>query len=388
MKRRILRYLKHIFATLIVLLTIGISILLYENGSMHYGDNIERMNWNNEGPYVFYKNDSILNLNYIKGNKIDGFSIDSQEFNSKISAKSYFNLDKTEFDFTIDNNIKIPKTNYNDGEKIIAISDIESGYRTFRDFLIHHMVIDKNLHWIFGKGHLVLVGDFVDRGFSTTQVLWFIYKLEQDAKKVGGNVHFILGNHEIKNLQGNYKSASEKYFHVGSILKKQQYEFYNKNSFMGRWMTSKNTLEIINGHLFVHGGIHPELTNFKTNILEINTIVRANYHSASYPKKEKNLEQFLISTQTGPSWYRGYFKDDLTQEKIEKGLDFFNVKAVVVGHTVQGKIKKLYRGKVFGIDVMHPKDYHKNFPNKESEGLLIENEKYYRILSNGKRKEL
>ena len=78
------------------------------------------------------------------------------------------------------------------------------------------------LNWTFGNGHLVLVGDFVDRGFSTTQVLWFIYKLEQEAEKQGGYVHYILGNHELKNMQGNYESASLKYFHVAAILEKQQ----------------------------------------------------------------------------------------------------------------------------------------------------------------------
>ena len=388
MKKRVLRYLKHIFATLIVLLAIGASILIYENGSVHYADNIEKMNWHNEGPYVFYENDSVLSLNYIKGNKTDGFSVDRKEFNQKIDADSYFNLDKTAFSFTVNTDIKIPKAIYNDDEKIIAISDIESGYKTFRDFLIENNVIDKHLNWIFGKGHLVLVGDFVDRGFSTTQVLWFIYKLEQDAKKVGGKVHFILGNHEIKNLQGNYKSASEKYLYIASILQKQQFEFYGSNSFIGKWMASKNTLELINGHLFVHGGIHPDLANYKTNLNEINSIVRANYNLAAYPKKEKNLEQFLISTRTGPSWYRGYFKDDLTQEEIEKGLNLFNAKAVIVGHTIQGKVKKLYQGKVFAIDVKHANDYHKNWPNKESEGLLIENDSYYRVLNNGEKKEL
>lgn len=390
MKKRIFRFLKHFFVTLILIISVGICIILYENGSVSYGDNPKAMDWNNEGPYVFFENDSILSIQYVKGNKKEGFFVDKKEthINSKTKTKSYFNLDSTNFEFTLDANFKTPKTIFNDTEKIIAISDIESGYKAFRDFLIHNNVIDKKLHWIFGKGHLVLVGDFVDRGFSTTQVLWFIYKLEQEAKKQGGNVHFILGNHEIKNLQGNYESASPKYFFVGAILEKQQFHLYDENSFIGKWMLSKNTLEKINGNLFVHGGIHPDISNYKTNLDEVNQLIRNNYQLAATPKKVRNLEQFLISTKTGLSWYRGYFKEDLSQEEIEKGLNFFDAKTVIIGHTIQRKVKSLFHKKVIGIDVMHAKDYHKNWPNKNSEGLLIEDNKYYRLLADGEKIEL
>ena len=68
---------------------------------------------------------------------------------------------------------------------------------------------------------------------------------------------------------------------------------------------------------------------------------------------------------------------------MEKGLDKFGAKAVVVGHTLQWSVKKLYQGKVFAIDVKHPKDYRSSFPPVSSEGLLIEAENYYRLLDDG-----
>tara|TARA_R110002050_G_scaffold109796_3_gene221133 strand:- start:4339 stop:5412 length:1074 start_codon:yes stop_codon:yes gene_type:complete len=357
---------------------------------MHYGDNPKMMDWDKDGPYVFYKNDSILNVNYIKGNQDDGFFLEQKEYsvNSKIPAFCHFPLDSTSFEFSINTDIKSPLNTYDDNSKILAISDIESGYRTFRDFLINNKVIDKNLNWTFDTGHLVLVGDFVDRGFSTTQVLWFIYKLEQEAEKQGGFVHFILGNHELKNMQGNYDSSSPKYFHVASILEKQHRELYDSNSFIGKWLASKNTIELINGILFTHGGIHPDLVDYNLSIDKVNEITSNNYYKPFYPKPEKTKEQFLNSTHTGISWYRGYFKDDLSQEDVELGLEKFNAKSVVVGHTLQSKVNRKYNGKVIGIDVKHPKDYHKNFPNSKSEGLMIEGDKFYRILNDGKKMEI
>ncbi len=390
MKKRILRYLKHIVLTIIVLGAIGILFGLYHGAGLHYGDNPLMMDWDKEGPYVFYKNDTTLNVNYIKGNKEDGFYLMQKDYpvDSLISASCYFPLDSTNFTFLIKPDFKTPKTIYNDNNKILAISDIESGYKTFRDFLISSKVIDNNLNWTFKNGHLVLVGDFVDRGFSTTHVLWFIYKLEQDAKKQGGYVHYILGNHELKNMQGNYESASPKYFHVAAILERQQNELYNLNSFIGKWMASKNSVELINGNLFVHGGLHPDLADSKLNLDEINQIVRSNYYKPFYPKAEKNIEHLLVSTHTGISWYRGYFKDDLTQEQINNGLDKFNAKSVIVGHTLQSNVNRQYQGRVIGIDVKHPKDYHKNWPNKKSQGLLIEGDKYYRVFADGEKTEI
>ncbi len=389
MRKRIFRYLKHQIITLLILGIIAVFFGLYHGASLHYGDNPLMYNLDNEGPYVFFK-DSILNVNYIKGNRDDGFYVDTKEYliTSDITSMSYFQIDTTSFDFTLKSDIKIPKTRYNDKNPIIAISDIEGGYKAFRDFLIQNQVINDNLNWTFGKGHLVLVGDFVDRGWSVTQVLWFIYKLEQEAEKEGGNVHFIIGNHELKNMQGNYRASAKKYLAVSNILGKVQSELYNQNSFLGKWISSKNAIELINGNLFAHGGIHPEVANSNLSLDEVNQIIRSNYYTPYYQKTEKTVENLLNSTKKGICWYRGYFKDDLTQEQVELGLNKFNAKSIVVGHTLQSKVNKQYNGKVIGIDVKHPKDYHKNWPNGKSEGLLIEGNKYYRVFHNGEKKEI
>lgn len=390
MKKRILRYVKHILLTFIVLGGLAVIFGLYNGASLHYGDNPLMYKIGDEGPYVFYENDSVLSVNYVRGSEDDGFYLDKKKYpsNSEIPTTSYFQIDSTSFDFKLKSEIKPPKTTYNDGNPIVAVSDIEGGYKTFRDFLINSKVIDANLNWIFGRGHLVLVGDFVDRGWSVTQVLWFIYKLEQDAAKQGGLVHFIIGNHELKNMQGDYGASAEKYLFVGNILGKVQSELYNSNSFLGKWMSSKNALELINGNLFAHGGIHPDVADSKLSLDEINQVIRSNYYRPYYPKKEKTIDQLITSTKTGICWYRGYFKDDLTQEQVDRGLNKFGAKSIVVGHTLQSKVNKTYNGKVIGIDVFHPKDYHKNWPSGESEGLLIEGDKYYRVLHDGEKMEL
>ena len=56
---------------------------------------------------------------------------------------------------------------------------------------------------------------------------------------------------------------------------------------------------------------------------------------------------------------------------------------MVVGHTLHFSVKKFFDGKVYGIDVKHSSDYHKNWPNYDSEGLHITNGNYYRVMADG-----
>ena len=94
----------------------------------------------------------------------------------------------------------------------------------------------------------------------------------------------------------------------------------------------------------------------------------------------------MTSRHTGPSWFRGYFKGEkLSQQQVDTSLKALNAQTVIVGHTIQRKVNSTYKGKVIGIDVKHPNDYHKNWPGYESEALLIEKGKYFRVLNNGER---
>ncbi len=390
MRRSIFKFLKRILIAILIAAPVVILIGYTMGARVHYGDNPLALNWNNEGPYIFFSNDSVLNINYIKSNVEDGYYLEQKDYpiDSIITAYCYYPIDSTSFDFPITTHFETSKSIYNDGNKILAISDIESNYKTFRDFLINSKVIDENLNWTFGNGHLVLVGDFIDRGYFTTQVLWFIYKLEHEAEKHGGYVHYIIGNHELKMMHGNYGSTDPKYNDVASILGKQQIELYNSSSLIGKWLASKNALELINGKLFVHGGIHPDLGNSKLSITEINRIIRLNYYRPFNPENSNIQEELLISNDTGPCWYRGYFKDGLQQEQIDFGLNKFNANSVIVGHTIQSKVNRQYNEKVIGIDVQHPNDDHRLWPKGKSEALLIEGDIYYRVFDNGTKERI
>ena len=175
------------------------------------------------------------------------------------------NEDKDAFTIPILKKIKTPKSTYKQPEKLLAISDIEGNFNSFYSLLVANKVMDENFNWTYGKGHLVLNGDFMDRGDNVTQILWLIYKLEQEAQENGGLVHFILGNHEVLNLEGKTNYVDKKYIQLAQkyARKQDKKEAYSAlmadNQELVRWMKSKNAIEKIGNTLFVHGGISPEL---------------------------------------------------------------------------------------------------------------------------------
>ncbi len=390
MRTHIARFVIHALLTIAILATAAIVIGIANGAALHYGDDPLASHWDNDGPYVFYQGGNQLEISYVKGTQQDGFYLERREYpvTSSPSATSYYPLDSTRFDFRIQVDIQRPDVVYDDGQDILAISDIEGNFGALRDLLVRTNVVNPDLQWTFGRGHLVLVGDFVDRGVFVIQVLWLIHKLEQEAEAHGGRVHYIIGNHELKAMQGNHESASPKYYHIAAMLEKQQYALYDSSSFLGRWMESKNAVESINGNVFVHGGLHPDLADSGLDLEQINEVMRSNYRRPFYPRRGGGDEQLLVSTKTGPSWYRGYFKEDLTQQQIDRTLDRFHAKTVVVGHTIQGKVNRRFAGRVIGIDVRHPSDDHKNWPQGKSEALLIMGDAYYRVLADGSREQI
>ncbi len=235
-------------------------------------------------------------------------------------------------------------------KKILAVSDIHGRFDTLLKLLKAQKVIDDGLRWTFGQGHLVVVGDAMDRGPNVTEVLWFLRALEGAARKKGGWVHVLPGNHEVMVAAGDLRYLHPKYDRKIEGLPSQP-ELLGPNSELGRWLRSRPVLLKLGNFLFVHGGVSPELVAQGWDIKQINTRFLAAWGLRG--RMAEGDAAFLLGPN-GPVWYRGLLppggSPSSTEAEITQALKHFRVGAMIVGHTTQNHVTAFHGGKVFVID--------------------------------------
>ncbi len=331
-----------------------------------------------DGPHIFYRNDTTYIKQVFKEDSIAYARVDTILNSIKRRPITCFIDETTFFRTKIKRNLTIENSKYNEPKKIIAISDIEGNFSIFRNFLLNNGVINNENKWIFKNGHLVLVGDFFDRGLNVTECLWFIYHLEQEALKNGGYVHFILGNHEIMNMNSDFRYVRHKYFHNTYLIEEGYKDWYSEKTELGRWLRTKNVMEKIGNYLFLHGGISEEINALEPSINKVNRTARRYYYKSDMAvKSNTDLPRTIYDSKTSPFWYRGYIRESTSQEAVNQTLKKYSVRKIVVGHTLVEDVSYFYDKKVIGIDTKHVKG--------DSEGLLIENGKEFRIDKYGTR---
>ena len=265
--------------------------------------------------------------------------------------------------------------------RIFTVSDIHGEYEALIDILQKADVIDDELHWSWGDGHLVVLGDVFDRGDKVTECLWLIHRLEREARLDDGRVHFTLGNHEKMVMRGDLRYVNEKY--LSGIARRTRIKYddiFGPDMELGRWLRSKHVAVKLNDIVFVHGGLSPEAVERDLSLDNINDAARSSLDLHSYELVFSDLPWFLFGT-TGPLWYRGYHGPrekypQTTAAQLDSILDYYGAEAIVVGHTGVSRITSTYQGRIYAIDI----------PVDELGGLqalLWENGEFYRVLESG-----
>lgn len=351
----------------------------------------------------------------------------------------------------------------NPPESVVAIGDVHGDFDDFVAILQRVGLIDAQHHWTGGKTTLVQVGDLLDRGPKPREVMDLLMSLEKEAPQAGGRVVSLLGNHEMMNIMGdlryvtlaNYasfvdansegrqRSAYQEYVkwrashapllpelpqpmelteaewmarHPAGYV--EQREAYGPNGSYGKWLREHSALADIDGVIFLHGGIHPDLAKMKLdkinaqirdeiktfdgikqyledqkiilpffNLQEITAVVQAEIIAErkslmpSDPQRQARLMEFLgygqwLSVKVdGPLWFRGY--DQWSEEEgaahMGKLLEAFKATHIVVGHTVQrgGRIRPRFGDKVFLIDTGMLTSY---YPGGRASALQIQDD--------------
>lgn len=333
-----------------------------------------------DGPHVFYRNGQIIVKSIER--RDTGMYARTVTYTDPTLVLLSCNVPAKDdrFSFLLQDTLTIQPDDYPMPERIIVLSDIEGDFQAFKTMLMGAKVINRDFNWIFGKGHLVLLGDYFDRGMNVTECLWLAYKLEVEAAKAGGKVHFILGNHEILNLQGNMEYVRNKYVANAALIGESYPLWFDQNAELGRWLRTKNAVERIGDYVFCHGGISPQLARSNMTLHDINRIGRQ-YLGRPQETIPAGNPKAVYDMQTGIFWCRMVAKNQLTMAEVQDVLRFAGAKRMVIGHTLVPDLTAQYGGRVICIDLYHEENLRRGFMKT----LLIEDGFCYGIDSRGEK---
>jgi hypothetical protein len=263
---------------------------------------------------------------------------------------------------------------------IFVIGDLHGRYDALLPLLANNRVTGPDHRWAFGSGHLVLLGDVFDRGDRVTELLWFIYHLQEQAREAGGDVHLLLGNHEIMALTGDHRYLDEKYAYFTSFLQTNYDSLYGLNTVIGRWLRSRNIILKINDLLMMHAGISPAFAAYDLPYEDVNRAVR-DYLDAG-DKSANQVAAKLILGPDGPLWFRGFTnakiqEDPTLQQFVDDYLDNRGLRKMILAHNEQYQITASFNGRIISADVKIDES------GKTAQGLLISGQRIFVCLSDG-----
>jgi len=297
--------------------------------------------------------------------------------------------------------------------RVIAVGDLHGDLRVTLIALKLAGVISKdifpynvnNIQWTGGSTWVVQLGDQIDRcrpdnwvknciedygdvtedEGNNMMIIQIFQKLDVQAKKCGGRVLGMIGNHELMNIDRDFRYVSPAEFLEFVPPKERQnnknktddgypYGYYHRLKVFERggniakhYAVQKRSILIIGSTLFVHGGLSHELMK-KFSIQEINTIVEKWLLKKENEKEGKMFDEiFRDDDDMSPFWCRLYSEDDGYGENTEKGFNellqiinsrnktLYPINRIVVAHTPQFMnnmyMNSIYNERLWRIDV-------------------------------------
>lgn len=275
--------------------------------------------------------------------------------------------------------------------RIVAVGDIHGAFSRFRSILRETGVIDGRDRWVGGTTVLVQTGDVLDRGPDARRVLDLLMRLEREAERAGGRVHVLLGNHEVMRMVGDLRYVSpgeyeafrdgqsrqrlDGLFEVMLEQRRAQARtaqepfdeadfrttFYRDTAVgvvelvrafgatgdYGRWLRRREVLVRINGDVFVHGGISPEVA-----ALGCEGVVSAVRNELASGPALAPAPLPYLSSERGPVWNRALANETLDTPAVNDILDTFGARRVIVGHTIPktSRMTAFHDGRVIALD--------------------------------------
>ncbi|AGP34268.1 metallophosphoesterase [Sorangium cellulosum] len=255
---------------------------------------------------------------------------------------------------------------YPAAERVVAIGDVHGDLAATRAALRIAGAIDGSDRWIGGRLVLVQTGDEIDRGDGEQAIVDLFDRLAVEARAAGGAVYALNGNHEVMNVQLDFRYVTEGGFKdfedvpgldassprlapVPPPARARAAAFFPGGVYAKK-LAARDVIIAVGDTVFAHGGVLPSHTRY--GIARINREVRA------WMEGKSPSAPAVIAAEDSPVWARLYSGDPAPTPgsspcaALDQTLAAMSAKRMVVGHTVQRNgVTSACGDKVWRIDV-------------------------------------
>lgn len=334
-----------------------------------------------------------------------------------------------------------PKTYRNAVRRLVVIGDLHGDIDITIKSLLAARVMNNEFKWIGGDTVVVQAGDQLDRvrpledlssgeyslkeesykdEGSYLKILYLLNNLNRQAKKKGGEIINILGNHEMMNVNLDFRYVSDAEFNefyltfkdknilrdrpvnhikddfkeIKNGLLERASVFYPGGTISNYFATHFLPIVQIGKFVICHAGILPKLAKEYT-LKEINHKVRDYLLGDRKDQTLDFIDNFLEEDDLSTLWTREYGEDEVDCSILDETLSELNkkntekterIESMIVGHSPQfynnEGINYRCDGKIFRVDVGMSKAFH--FTLDETIQNQYRKVKVLEILDNGR----
>lgn len=228
--------------------------------------------------------------------------------------------------------------------------------------------------WCGGDTVVVQLGDVLDRGDHEIAIIMLLRELDMQARKDGGAVYMLNGNHESLNCCGDYRYVTPGAFVESALVAglteeqalswemkmRARQAMYLPGGPMAIELAKNPTVLVVNDTVFAHGGLLPIHVSY--GVERLNAEVAAWMRGDDSPDNDgKVAPPFLaMGDSNSVMWNRSLSKEQFASPyhryractMLKQALASLNAKRLVVGHTPQmGGCNCECDGMVWRIDV-------------------------------------
>ncbi|MEZ4329703.1 MAG: metallophosphoesterase [Polyangiales bacterium] len=247
-----------------------------------------------------------------------------------------------------------------DARRVVAIGDVHGDLAAGLTALRTAGLIDGQQRWSGGDTVMIQVGDLLDRGDGEAELMDLFERLRDEAPSAGGEVHLLLGNHELMNAAGDLRYVTRGGFeqfartpphptHEADVRRAPQLAHGRLRAFLpgGPYALRLATYGLTyrsGDAVFVHGGVLPE---------HWSELAGMEREAQAWLRDEGRVPSGVALHPDSPLWTRRYSvrPDARVCAEVGRSLDGAGLRRMIVAHTVQDDgITAYCGGRVIAID--------------------------------------